>query len=380
MLAVALSSSGCGISRLFGKKEASEPVIPPLPVLSSAQPVTVLWQRDLGKGGMSLGFDLKPAVFAERLIVPAGGDKLLALDRNSGDSIWEVDVDFTISAGVATDGELVAVPGAGGELAVLDFATGALRWQDKLSSQILAAPLIARGRVIARSADGSVHALADADGASLWRYDRAVPELSLRGDSPPLLVGDTVVAGLANGYLVGLSLEDGVLRWESRVAAPRGRSELERMVDIDGSPTLVDGVVFASSFQGQMAAVGGISGETLWERDFSAYGALGSDWGSVYAADADGAIWALDTRNGRAAWRQEGLVGRKLGGVATVADYVVAGDNEGYVHWLASVDGAIVARYRLAKDPIISQPLVVGDTVYAYSGDGELAALQLPSP
>lgn len=95
-------------------------------------------------------------------------------------------------------------------------------------------------------------------------------------------------------------------------------------------------------------------------------------------SDESGVVWALDQTSGAAAWKQEGLLYRRLSPPAYFGGYVVVGDFEGYLHWLDPSDGKIVARTRVGSDPIITQPMVGGDLLYVLNRDGKLAAISLP--
>src|SRR5690606_29964714 len=121
-----------------------------------------------------------------------------------------------------------------GEVVALDLDSGAERWRGKVSSEVLAQPAIARGVVVVRSYDGRLFGLDATTGERRWLYDRGMPSLTLRGNSTPVIAGGTVYAGYDDGRVVALRLEDGAVAWEQVVAIGEGRTELDRMVDIDG--------------------------------------------------------------------------------------------------------------------------------------------------
>lgn len=200
------------------------------------------------------------------------------------------------------------------------------------------------------------------------------PLLSLRGNAAPLIVGSTVLVPFDNGRLFALDLGDGTVLWEQAIAQPEGRTELERMVDIDG-PVQSDGSqVFAATYRGQVAAVSLDSGRPLWSRDVSAFGGVAKSDGTLVVADASGTVLALDARNGSALWSQNALANRFLSTPAVVGRHAVVGDLEGWVHFLALDDGALAARVRLGKEPIRGEPLAAGDVIYVQSTDGRVGA------
>ncbi|HXK56993.1 MAG TPA: PQQ-binding-like beta-propeller repeat protein, partial [Gammaproteobacteria bacterium] len=152
-------------------------------------------------------------------------------------------------------------------------------------------------------------------------------------------------------------------------------SELERMVDIDGDPLVVGSAIFATTFQGDMAAVSRDSGQVYWRKKLSSFVGPGADWRSLYVADAAGQVWAIQPNSGAALWKNSDLLNRWLSPPVVLGEYVIVGDFEGYVHWLSSSDGRLVGRVRVGDDPISSRPVVYNDRLYVYSDGGTLAAM-----
>jgi outer membrane protein assembly factor BamB len=208
-------------------------------------------------------------------------------------------------------------------------------------------------------------------------YDRSVPILTLRGTSMPVLVSGAAVSGFDSGQLVAISLENGQTLWEQRIAVPRGRSELERLVDIDADPLVADAVVYAVTFQGRIAALELFSGNVIWQREMSSYAGLGVQDEIIYVTDSDSFVWALDRRNSASLWRQDKLKWRQLTAPLGVGRYVVVGDFEGYVHWLSREDGRMLARVRVDSSGILASPVAYRDIVFIYGRGGTLTALQV---
>ena len=155
---------------------------------------------------------------------------------------------------------------------------------------------------------------------------------------------------------------------------PRGRSDLERMVDIDADPKLVDNILYVATYQGHVAALSLHTGEVIWTRDVSSYAGIAVDAKNVYVTDDASDVWALDRRTGASVWKQDKLKARSLSGPAAVDGYVVVGDYAGYVHWLRADDGQFAARTHEDDSRIISAPIVAGDLVLVYSSGGKLIA------
>jgi outer membrane protein assembly factor BamB len=246
---------------------------------------------------------------------------------------------------------------------------------------VLSVPVIANGIVVVRTSDGAVIALNEKTGAKLWNYEHNAPALSVRGIGAPIIVEDNVIEGYDNGKLMALRLADGKYVWETSIAIPKGRSEVERLVDLDVDPIDVGGVIYIASYRGGAAAVSELDGDVLWRNEaISSYTGLSHDFRYLYLSDSNDDVWQLDQRSGASLWKQKELHQRKLTAPAVYGNYVVVGDFEGYVHWLSTSDGRQLGRIKVADSAIDAKPIVVDNIVYIYATDGTLAALQTRSP
>ena len=333
-----------------------------------------LWSRKVGAGVAEQYLKLRPALAGTRVFAASRKGDVAAYDADSGERIWETSTGVSVSGGPGVGEGLVMVGTSDGEVLALHLDSGELAWRARVSSEVLAPPAAANGVVVARTVDGKLFGLSVGDGSRLWVYDRSVPVLTLRGTSSPALSQDLVVAGFDSGRLVAVSLENGQTLWEQRVAVPSGRSELERLVDIDADPVVTDDTVYVVTFQGHVAGLDLVSGSILWRREMSSHTGLGIDATNVYVTDDMSHVWALDRFNSASVWRQQKMQGRALTSPASFRGYVVVADFEGYVHWLRREDGQFVARARV-DDGVITAPISTDNAVYVFDRGGTLTAL-----
>lgn len=337
----------------------------------------VEWSRSIGSGDNGLALNLVPAYRDGRLYVADVEGQVSALDAANGAPVWSVDLDVAAAGGPGLGEGLVLVGTSDAEVIALSADDGTERWRSRVSSEVLAAPVAAFGRAVVRTIDGKVFGLDARTGERKWLYEREIPVLTLRGTSAPVISGTAVLCGMAGGKLVALDISSGALLWEATVSVPGGRSELDRLADIDGDPLLSGGVVYVSTYQGEVAALGEATGSMLWRRKFSSYSGMAVDRYHVYASDAEGFVWALDADNGSARWKQEALRNRRLSDVAVLGGVVAVGDFEGYVHLLSSEDGSLVGRTRVGSKPITRGMLVANGRLYVQGNGGDLEALNL---
>ncbi len=358
---------------LFATKDNSEP--PTLLVeIETLAEITKLWSKNTGKGSAKQFLKLTPSYIQGKIFVTDIHGNLVATDIKSGDTLWENDADLNITGGPGSSETLTMIGSEEGDVLAYTSENGEFLWQTRVSSEILAAPQEAYGIVVVRTIDGKIFGLSANDGSHLWIYARVVPSLTLRGTSSPVITGDVVIAGFDGGRISAIELHTGKLIWETSVSLASGRSQLERMVDIDSDPVIVGNDIYVVTFQGHLTSIALEDGRTIWTRNISSYTGLTSDGENIYITDNQSHIWALDRSSGDSIWRQEDLFARHVTAPATIGDLVVVGDLEGYLHWMDKSNGQFVARTRISKHPILSTPVAIDDIVYTYSSDGTLSA------
>jgi len=370
---------GCSwVAGILGGEDNAEPPVP-LTKLEDPLPLKKLWSKNVGVGNEEQYLKLVPASADEQIYVADHKGRVTALDALTGKKNWQVKTDVPVSAGPGAGEGLVLLGTSNAEVLALDAGDGSKRWLAAVSSEVLSVPQIDLGRVIVQTVDGNVTALDAETGAQLWIFDRSVPVLTLRGTSTPAVEHGVVVAGFANGKLVAMSADKGFVGWEANIAIPQGRSELERIVDIDGDPIIVGTAVYVATYQGSIGVIDLQSGNSGWKRDMSSYLSLGVDFSQVYVTDAQSHVWALSRSTGSTVWKTEDLAYRRVTAPEPFNDYIAVGDYDGYLHLLSRYDGRIVARARVDSDGIRARPLVVGDVLYVFGNSGKLAAFTLPA-
>ena len=367
--------SGCGtVKNLFSSGvDNTEPPTPLMEIETLAE-ITQLWSKNTGKGSTKQYLKLTPSHIQGKVFVADVRGNLAAIDAASGSTLWENDADMSITGGPGSSETLTMIGSDNGDVLAYASESGEFLWQAKVSSEVLSAPQEAYGIVVARTIDGKIFGLDANDGSRLWIYDRTVPSLTLRGTSNPVITGDIVIAGFDGGRISAIELHTGKLIWETSVSLASGRSQLERMVDIDSEPVIIGNDIYVATFQGRLASVALENGRITWTRDISSYAGLTVDENNIYITDDQSYIWALERSSGNSVWKQENLYARQVTAPATIGDLVVVGDLEGYLHWMDKSNGQFVARTQVSKNPILAPPVAVEGIVYAYSSDGTLSA------
>ncbi|WP_065761365.1 MULTISPECIES: outer membrane protein assembly factor BamB [Pseudomonas] len=371
VLALALLAVGCSSN---SKKE-----LPPAELTSFTEEVVLKkqWSRSIGDGQGETFNMLVPAIENDRIYAADVNGLVMGLDRLNGDVIWKKKLELPVSGAVGVGYGLVMVGTLKGDVIALDASTGEEKWRSRVTSEVLAPPATNGDVVVVQTQDDRVIGLDASTGDRRWIYESTPAVLTLRGTGAPIVTNRLAVAGLSTGKVIALDTQNGVPVWEQRVAIPQGRSELDRVVDIDGGLLLSGGVIYVASYQGRVAGLELESGRVLWQRDASSSAGVAQGFGNVYVSEATGTVEGIDERSSTALWSNDSLARRQLSAPEVFSSYVAVGDLEGYLHLLSQVDGRFVGRERIDSDGLRARPLVVGDTIYVYGNSGKLEALTI---
>ncbi|MFW5927432.1 MAG: outer membrane protein assembly factor BamB [Wenzhouxiangella sp.] len=374
LLLTALVLSGCQtIGGWFSDDDAE---LQPAELVEFTPEVSVeeVWSTRTGKGSGKSRPDFRPLYDDGLIWVGDRAGNIVAVDAESGRIEREFETGLPLSSGPnVVDGRLL-VGTFDGEILMLDAANGRELWRNRMSSEVLAQPQLHDGIVIARSIDGRVFGFDENDGRRTWVYDRSVPLLTLRGNSDPLTRAGRVYIGYDDGMVVALDAAEGTVEWEQRVSEPEGRTELERLADIDGPMVVVGGDLYVATYHGRLAGMAVESGRLLWVREIASHTGLSLRRIRLAASDASDTIWLVDRRNGATEWKDESLTRREITRPVFFRGLLVVGDFEGYLHFYDADTGELVARERASRDRPVTAPLVVGNTLYILDTEGTLSA------
>ncbi len=357
------------------ENEALEPA--PLVSFEATAELDEVWNESIGNGQGGLYNRLQPVIRGEVIYAASADGEVKALATPTGEELWEIDIDQSISGGVGMGDKQLYIATPNGDVIALDILNGRELWRASVSSEVLSAPMSSVGTVVVQTFDGHVYGLDSTDGERLWQYKSSRPSLTLRASATPVIQGDTVFAGLSNGRVVALDLESGQVKWEARVAVPQGESEIERIVDVNGSPLLINSELYAISYQGRLLRLDRNTGRILWSLEASSDSGLTEGFGNIYYSSAKGSVVAVNRANGSITWQQTQLARRFLSPPTAYDNYIIVGDLEGYVHVLSQLDGSMVARDEIGDGGVRVRILADNGLLYVFGNEGDLVAYKI---
>jgi outer membrane protein assembly factor BamB len=372
-LAALLLLNGCSWIKSWGDDDE---VDAPAELVDFEPTVKVgkVWSTGVGDGLDKAGRQLRPAFDSGSLYAADHKGVLMAIDAESGRKQWEIKTKLPFTGGPGISNNLLLMGTQDGEVFAFDASTGTQLWSATVTSEVLAAPAMADGVVVVRCIDGRIFGLDAETGQRIWIYDHNVPLLTLRGNAPVLLRAGVAFIGYDGGQVVALRVDDGTLMWEQTLVTTEGRTELDRLSDIDGQLVFIASDLLVSSYKNRLASLAADSGRLLWFKDISSATGVAVDRVNLSLSDKDGNLWLLDRRNGAEFWKHNQLLHRGLTRPAFFGSFVVVGDADGYLHWINISDGRFAARVKAGGKGFAGPPLVVENTLYAMTRKGELLA------
>lgn len=373
--------SGCS---LFNSEE-DVVKMSPLPVVENQFTPTTSWSTSVGNGIGKYYSTLHPA-FADGVVYAADRHGVVkALSIDDGREIWSVNLAekdgwfstraALLSGGVTVSGGKVYIGTEQAQVYALNASDGSVAWKTGVVGEALSRPVVSDGLVLIHTSNGQLQALNEADGAVKWTVNLDMPSLSLRGESAPTTAFGAAIVGGDNGRVSAVLMQQGQLIWQQRISQANGPTEIDRLSDVDTTPVVVNGVVYALAYNGNMTALDLRSGQIMWKRDLGSISDFVIDGNRIYIIDQNDRVLALSTDGGVTLWTQSDLLHRNLTSPALYNGYIVTGDSEGYLHWINVEDGRFVAQQKVDSSGFLTEPVVAGGKLLIQAKDGTLYAL-----
>jgi outer membrane protein assembly factor BamB len=312
-----------------------------------------------------------PAARAGDLVLAGslGGD-FYALEAERGEVRWKRKLGPVSSMPLVVD-DVVYVGTDDGALVALHLADGGQKWRYATKGAVLHTPVVHGDLLVFSNDSDRVFAIERETGKWRWQYERETPdEFTVRGHGGVTIAGEVVYAGFADGNVVALNAATGDVLWVRSLAGDK-----TQFIDVDTTPVVSDGVLFAASASGGVYALDISNGTEKWRAPISGASDITLDDGHLYVAAAETGLYALD-RAGHVLWRQ---------GLAKAGDPARPVIDRNYLLLSTATAGLFVVDKRTGQlfeswnpgDGITSEPTIVGDRLYVLSNGGVLYAMNL---
>ncbi|MDU6412453.1 MAG: outer membrane protein assembly factor BamB [Yersiniaceae bacterium] len=373
--------SGCS---LFNGEE-DVVTMSPLPKVENQFTPTEVWNSSVGSGVGEFYSNLRPAWQGTTVFAADRKGVVKAMDADSGKEIWKADLSektgffssnrsALLSGGVTASGNHVYVGSERAVVYALNSDDGSVAWQTSVAGEAVSRPVVSDGLVLVHTSNGMLQGLSETDGKVQWTVNLDMPSLSLRGESAPTAAFGAAIVGGDNGRVSAVLMKEGQMIWQQRISQPSGATEIDRLNDVDTTPVVVEGVVYALGYNGNLTALDLRSGQIIWKREVGSVSDFIVDAGRIFVVDQNDRVIALNTQGGVSLWRQSDLLHRNLTAPVLYNGYLVVGDSEGYLHWLNTDDGRFVAQQKVDSSGFLSAPIVASDKLLIQAKSGDVYA------
>ncbi|MHA0943306.1 outer membrane protein assembly factor BamB [Enterobacter hormaechei subsp. hoffmannii] len=373
--------SGCSL--FSGEEDVVK--MSPLPTVENQFTPSTAWDTSVGDGIGDFYSNLHPA-FADGVVYAADRKGTVkALNADGGKEVWSINLaekdgwfsrkPALLSGGLTVAGGHVYVGSEKAQVYALNASDGSVAWQTSVAGESLSRPVVSDGLVLIHTSNGQLQALNEADGLVKWTVNLDMPALSLRGESAPATAFGAAIVGGDNGRVSAVLMQQGQMIWQQRISQATGSTEIDRLSDVDTTPVIVDGVVYALAYNGNLTALDLRSGQIMWKRELGSVNDFIVDGNRIYMVDQNDRLLALSTEGGVTLWTQSDLLHRLLTAPALYNGSLVVGDSEGYMHWIDPENGRFVAQQKVDGSGFLTDPVVADGKLLIQAKDGTLYAI-----
>ncbi len=337
---------------------------------------------DVDIGGASVAkkdpLKLRPVFDGEKIYSASRSGEVNAMLLNAV-RIWLTDVKDEITGGVAFDGvtQTVIVSTNDGKIVALNGKDGSVKWTEQLPATVLSPAVISADyqRVMLSANNGVFYGLDLSSGHLVWQFASSVPKMSVRGTAKPKLLDiETVSFSGADGRMYALNIDTGKPIWSHRIAQAKGTSEVDRMMDLDGSAVINNGHLYSTSYTGQLVSIDLKHHKSVYfDKVASLHEPVVTDK-FVIVSDLEGNVIAYDKNTGKKVWKNSELQFRKLTNPVELNNYIAIGDYKGVVHLLDKNTGEIISRVN--TEGALNYLQVIGNKLITQSATGHIAIWQ----
>lgn len=372
------SLAGCS---LFGGEEDVIQVSPS-PQVNNQFTIKQVWSNSTA-GNTRIYSLLGPVNYDNVVYAASRAGQIKAIDLSSGKTLWDKDLSNStlfrshtalFSGGVTADDKYVYVGSERAVVYALDKASGELTWEKPVKGGVLARPVSSDDKVIVHTANGYLQGLNRDTGEPLWDTFLEVPALSLRGNSTPTIAHGAAILGDDNGRVNAFFIKDGQLIWQQRISQPSGSTEIAKLNDVDATPVVEGGLVYAIGYNGNIAALDLSNGQVIWRKELGTTHSFAVDTDKLFVVDQNDNVLCVSKEGGTVLWTQPDLLHRQLTDPVIYQNYIVVGDYQGYLYFLNMENGEVVAKTEVSSSGLISKPLVADDKLIVQAKNGDIYA------
>ena len=360
----------------FWSNESDEDFTTPAKLLpfTSDYLIDIAWKKSF-KGTNNLGA-FKPAFYSGQMIVADSSGNIISFNPKNGAVNWQKTLERNLAAGVSAGFGRLVVSDINGFVIALDIESQEILWEQNIGGEVLARAIVDAALVVAKNSVGELVALDGMTGEKKWTFRSQLPALTVRGTGDPIIKDGIVFSTFDNGRLGAFQLNTGFFLWDGPISFVSGSSELENLLDADSSPVVVNQLIFAVNYQGNLTAFDTTQKRPVWNAKASSFHSPVVGNGMIMVIQDNGSILSFASGNLQPSWTSEEYLLRELSNGVMFKNMMLVGDIEGYLHVINPLTGKTVGRKKVSGN-LIKSIVTFGDLVYIVDQDSNLVAISL---
>jgi len=331
------------------------------------------WHTNLGYGSRLQLRHQYPIYYDDKLFF-CDKNRLIALDADNGKRLWQQKFPATLNSCLGRFADILYFTDNEGAVYAFNAISRELLWQLSLGENSIIAPTANEQVVLILTLNEHLYALNAQDGAILWSYQAFKPPLTLFGSFRPLIVGPYSIVGFGDGTLVIHNWQEGRLVSYRQIATPQGKTDLERLVDLDAIAVFDDGILYVPSSRNFILALDLQQGNQKWRAQHGSHLAVTYDGQTLYGVNQDNQLYALNKEEGKTLWLQN--THHRLTAPTLWQGNIAVGDDKGYLYLFSSQDGSQLAKRRIGVVPFNPSLLLADDRLILLDTEGNVFALK----
>ena len=312
---------------------------------------------------------------------------VIAYDLKHLKVIWKLNLESPVTGSVITDGKNLFVGTAKGKVRAFSLSSlqnkpgeyGEIKsdisplWVFSMPDSMVGTPIFVDQMIVYTTNGHQVYALNKKTGKKIWRFKKDVlNEITIKGQSSPVLIQGEIFIGFADGSLVTLNPSDGKVNWKKQIG-----NTVARYHDVDATPIVYKNYIYTSSYDGSIVALDLLSKKVIWKnKDFGTFSkiAIAPDGNNLFLSTVSGNIIALDSKTGKQIWKQtlKSGVGREI---TCFGEFLAFGTTQKGIHILNKSNGDIIWSHEL-ETGVGGRPVVYQDKVFFLSNYSNLYIVQ----
>jgi len=341
--------------------------------ISNNKKIITNW--DISFTGENLLGNFIPSFAGDSIYFADSSGNIKSINSISGSINWKKEVSL-LSTGISAGFGILIVADIDGNVIALDQNNGTELWTSNVKGEVLAPAAVDAKFIIVKTGSGELIALNKDSGEIEWSYRSKLPALTIRGSSSPVIDNNMVYATFDNGRLGVFELESGYPVWDGAISYVSGSSELENLIDSDSSPVIEGGLVFTTSYQGNINIFDIAQKRSVWQSESSSFYSPLLLRGLIILVEANSNLKTFFSKNLEKSWSSNEYLNRSLSNPSSFNGFLLVGDFEGYIHIIDPLNGQTVARKKISRKPIMKL-ISRSNNFYAIDEDFNLFSLSI---